>query len=91
MSPVKLMVMKVAEKLDNQRLKKNLDALYRSYDFEGRVRHDPIMFPKRYKGKRDIEVAGLVAASLAYGKVTLFMPVVEKVLKTASLEINYRF
>lgn len=73
--------MKVAEKLDNPRLKKNLDALYRSYDFEGRVRHDPIMFPKRYKRKEDIEVAGLVAASLAYGKVTLFMPVVEKVLK----------
>lgn len=70
----------MAGKSDIRQLKGNLDALYRSYDFAGRVGHDPIKFPKMYKKKRDIEAAGLVAAVLAYGRVSLFMPVVERVL-----------
>ncbi len=57
-----------------------LDALYRDYDFDGRLAHDPISFPKRYRGARDIEAAGFVAASLAYGRVGLFMPVIDRVL-----------
>jgi uncharacterized protein (TIGR02757 family) len=61
-------------------LKRSLDALYRSYDFAGRVEHDPINFPKKYRHKGDREAAGLVAAVLAYGKVSLFMPVVERIL-----------
>jgi uncharacterized protein (TIGR02757 family) len=61
-------------------LKRSLDALYRSYDFAGRVGHDPINFPKKYRHKGDREAVGLVAAVLAYGKVSLFMPVVERIL-----------
>ncbi len=61
-------------------LKKSLDSLYRTYDFGERVGHDPIKFPRMYRKKRDIEAAGLIAAVLSYGKVTLFMPVVERIL-----------
>jgi len=65
------------------RLLKKLDSLYRNFDFEERVRHDPIQFPRSYTSPSDIEVAGFIASSLAYGRVSLFMPVIEKILKTA--------
>lgn len=68
--------------MDASRLKKSLDALYRTYDFAGRLAHDPVMFPKMYKKKADMEAAGLVASTLAYGRVALFMPVVGRILKT---------
>lgn len=61
-------------------LKAALDRLYESYDFEDRIRHDPIQIPKRYGRKADIEAAGFIAASLAFGKVSLFLPVVERIL-----------
>jgi uncharacterized protein (TIGR02757 family) len=59
-------------------LKKTLDRFYRAYDFKARLSHDPIAFPHRYKGPRDVEVTAFIAASLAYGKVELFKPVLEK-------------
>ncbi len=71
---------KLKPEMQGKRLKRSLDALYRSYDFEGRVEHDPINFPKKYRNVGDREAVGLVAAALAYGKVTLFMPVVERIL-----------
>jgi uncharacterized protein (TIGR02757 family) len=71
---------KLKPEMRGKSLKRSLDALYRSYDFAGRVEHDPIIFPKKYRDKGDREAAGLVAAVLAYGKVTSFMPVVERIL-----------
>jgi len=62
------------------RLKELLDRLYDSYDFAARTDHDPIGLVHRYSSPADIEVAGLIAASLAYGKVTLFRPVIERIL-----------
>jgi uncharacterized protein (TIGR02757 family) len=61
-------------------LKNILDKFYREYDFQERMRHDPIEFPHRYKEPRDIEVSGFIASSLAYGRVDLFKPVLEKIL-----------
>lgn len=61
-------------------LKQTLDRLYDEYDFRGRVLHDPIEFPHRYKKPEDIEVAGFIAACLAYGKVDLFKPVISRIL-----------
>jgi uncharacterized protein (TIGR02757 family) len=54
--------------------------LYETYDFEARLRHDPIKVPKRYGQKEDAEAAGFIAASLAYGRVSLFLPVIDRVL-----------
>jgi uncharacterized protein (TIGR02757 family) len=42
--------------------------------------HDPIRFPMRYGNERDIEAAAFVAASFAYGRVGLFMPVIDRIL-----------
>lgn len=63
-----------------QRLKQLLDRFYRDYDFRGRTGKDPISFPGRYKNVRDIEAAGFIAASLAYGRADLFMKVVDRIL-----------
>ncbi len=68
------------KKLTPARLKKVLDGFYEGYDFSGRIPHDPIRFPHRYEDARDIEVSGFIASSFAYGKVTLFTAVVEKIL-----------
>lgn len=61
-------------------MKRVLDRFYAGFDFKGRVVHDPIGFPRRYKDPGDIEVAGFIASCLAYGRVDLFMPVIEKIL-----------
>lgn len=61
-------------------LKNILDKFYRDYDFKGRLGHDPIEFPHRYGNPRDVEVSAFIASSLAYGKVELFKPIIEKIL-----------
>ncbi|MFN3480269.1 MAG: TIGR02757 family protein [Thermodesulfovibrionales bacterium] len=62
-------------------LKDILDHFYEDYDFEKRKPHDPVKFPHRYKDPADIEVVAFISSCLAYGKVELFMPVIEQVLK----------
>jgi uncharacterized protein (TIGR02757 family) len=63
-----------------QSLKQSLDRFYREYDFQGRVRFDPIELPHQYSSPEDIEVSGFLAACFAYGKVDLFKPVVKSIL-----------
>jgi len=41
---------------------------------------DPVSLPHRYRRPRDVEVSGLLAASLAYGRADLFLPRVERLL-----------
>jgi hypothetical protein len=62
-------------------LKTTLDKFYNEYNFKERIRHDPIEFPHRYSNPDDIEVAGFIASCFAYGRVDLFKPVIEKILK----------
>lgn len=62
-------------------LKKNLDKFYKEYNFKERIKHDPIEFPLRYSYPDDMEIAGFIASCFAYGKVDLFKPVIEKILK----------
>jgi uncharacterized protein (TIGR02757 family) len=42
-----------------------------------RVGFDPVQFPRRYRRREDVEAAGLLAASLAYGRVGGFVPKLE--------------
>jgi len=62
-------------------LKEILDRFYEDFDFKERVQHDPIEFPHRYSEPDDIEVAAFVSACFAYGKVDLFKPIIENILK----------
>ena len=45
-----------------------------------RVGFDPVQFPRRYPLREDAEVAGLLAAALAYGRAEGFVPKVEHLL-----------
>jgi uncharacterized protein (TIGR02757 family) len=55
-----------------------LEELYGSMDVAARLHHDPVAFPRRYADPADIEVAAAVAASLAFGRVDLFRPVLAR-------------
>src|SRR5215475_8389570 len=62
------------------RLRRALDRLERTSPPRRRVPLDPVSLPHRYRDPRDIEVAALLAASLAYGRADLFLPRVERLL-----------
>jgi uncharacterized protein (TIGR02757 family) len=51
-----------------------LEDLLAATDAAARVRGDPVELPHRFTGPQDIEVAALLSASLAYGRVDLFKP-----------------
>jgi uncharacterized protein (TIGR02757 family) len=53
-------------------LREPLERLYREFDYAGRVERDAIRFPLRYPDPRDREIAALLTACLAYGRVDLF-------------------
>jgi uncharacterized protein (TIGR02757 family) len=57
-----------------------MDALVARTDVAERIASDPVRFPRRYADARDVEVAAVLAAQLAFGRVDLFGPVVERVL-----------
>lgn len=62
-------------------LKEKLDALYQTYNCRAYVDPDPLLFLYDYPRVRDREIAGLVAACLAYGRVELIMKTVAGVLE----------
>ncbi len=57
-----------------------LEALAAIADRTARVREDPVELPHRYRERADIEVAALLSAALAYGRVGLFKPKIEGLL-----------
>src|SRR3989304_4223180 len=56
------------------RLRAPLERLYRDFDWTARIGKDAIQFPLRYADPADREVAALLTACLAYGRVGLFAP-----------------
>jgi uncharacterized protein (TIGR02757 family) len=62
------------------RLKPLLDAFADDRPWGHRVAADPIELVKRYADPRDVEVSGLLACCLAYGRADLFKPKVERLL-----------
>ncbi|MFL5376632.1 MAG: DUF2400 family protein, partial [Myxococcales bacterium] len=46
-----------------------------------RVRGDPVELVHRYRDPLDIEIAGLLCAALAYGRVDLFKPRLSRLLE----------
>jgi uncharacterized protein (TIGR02757 family) len=55
-------------------LRPALDALLAGTDAAERMRGDPVELPHRYPDAQDVEVAALLSAALAYGRVDLFKP-----------------
>jgi uncharacterized protein (TIGR02757 family) len=54
-----------------------LEQLYREVDGPARRASDPVAFVHRYTDPADQEVAGVFAASLAFGRVAAFQPVLQ--------------
>jgi uncharacterized protein (TIGR02757 family) len=69
-----------ASRLRATRLAPILDRFQRGFDADARLAADPVEFPRRYSEPGDVEVAGLVAACLAYGRADVFKEKVEQVL-----------
>jgi uncharacterized protein (TIGR02757 family) len=65
-------------------LKEGLDALYRKYNRRRFVHPDPLEMLYRYDSPLDQEIAGLVAACLAYGRVAQILSSVGRVLEAIS-------
>jgi uncharacterized protein (TIGR02757 family) len=65
------------------RLAPVLDRFQRTFDAAARLSADPVEFPRRYADAGDAEVAGLVAACLAYGRADVFKPRLEEILAAA--------
>jgi uncharacterized protein (TIGR02757 family) len=61
-------------------LKQKLDRLYHSYHRREYVHPDPLEFLYAYKDLRDREIAGLIASSLAYGRVARILKSVSHIL-----------
>ena len=61
-------------------LRPHLDALDASLDRAARLAADPVELPRRYASPADQEVAGLLAAALAYGRADLFKPILVRLL-----------
>jgi uncharacterized protein (TIGR02757 family) len=64
----------------HRELARYVAAWHPTLDLKARIPHDPITFPRRYQDPDDRAVAGLIAASLAYGHVKAFWPAVERLL-----------
>ncbi len=60
--------------------KAQLDRLYQKYNTRGYVHPDPLEFLYRYEYPHDREIAGLMASSLAYGRVAQILKSVAAVL-----------
>ena len=63
--------------------KKALDTLLSLRNAHNDLPHDPLSFVHRYSTKEDQEIAGVFASALAYGRVTLFFPVIRSLLDEA--------
>lgn len=66
--------------MDNEKLKSFLEGLYYVYQRRELINPDPLFFLYDYKNVRDLEIVGLIASSLAYGRVAQIMKSVKIIL-----------
>ena len=66
--------------MTHEKLKKKLDTLYNQYNRRRYVHPDPLEFLHSYKEIREREIVGLIASSLAYGRVAQILKSVSFVL-----------
>ncbi len=60
--------------------KEKLERLYRLYQYRQWIHPDPLEFLYQYNEKRDREIVGIIASSLAYGRVAQILKSVSGVL-----------
>ena len=67
-------------KHDIKALKTKLEKLYDFYNHKKFIHPDPLEFLYDYKSLKDREIVGLIASSLAYGRVHAILKAVKKIL-----------
>jgi len=75
--------------MDVRILKPHLDALYATYDAM-HLSPDPLELVRRFDRPEDLEIAGLIASSLAYGRVRKILYSVDRVFRAMDHR-PYRF
>ncbi len=50
-------------------LKNTVENFMKNFDYKSRIPKDPVLYVRRYTHKKDLEIAGLIASSFAYGGV----------------------
>ncbi|MEE2750779.1 MAG: TIGR02757 family protein [Myxococcota bacterium] len=58
-------------------IQEELERMLEEVDYGARVQRDPVRFVHRYADARDRELAGMFAALMAYGRVGLFLPLLD--------------
>ena len=61
----------------------NLVTKYETIDF---IKNDPVKFPKKFKSKEDIEIAGFIASLVAYGRRDFFIKKLDSLFDLAENE-----
>ena len=69
--------------MSRAKLKKALLALEEGRDVAQDLERDPLRFTHRYQSSLDQEVSGVIASCLAYGRVSMFGPVIAALLDIA--------
>ncbi len=75
-------------KVRKKELKQFLDARYREYNRSSLCAEDPVFFVHRYSTKRDVEIAGLIASSLAYGRIRLIKNSIFEILASVGSSLS---
>lgn len=65
--------------MNEKELKEHLDNLVVQFETADFIENDPIQFPHRFNKKQDIEISGLIASSLAFGKREKIIEAVEEI------------
>ena len=72
-------------------LKEKLDELVKKYETPEFIKNDPIQFLHRFEKKQDIEIAGLIASSFAYGKREAFIEKLNYIFKILKLNNHFYY
>lgn len=83
-----LLNLKGMRRIPRARLSQKLEALYHQYNQRSFVDPDPLLFLYDYPRVKDREIAGLIAACLAYGRVAMIMKTVGTVLDTLGPDLH---
>ncbi len=70
----------MGEYLDKYELKDFLEEKYRFYASPKFIKNDPIQIPHRYSKKEDIEIAALLASTLAWGNRKMIIYNIDRLL-----------
>ncbi len=67
--------------MNDTELKKSFDSIYSQYNKKEYISTDPLTVLFKYSSSSDIEIVGLIASSLAYGRVSQILKAVHIVLE----------